>query len=358
VAEDSFSGTLRLGGAATLSRALASTRQPATSSDSSLGPQVAIRARLNAFILDLLLLGVATRLLAGGLGHSVSASTELLLLAALQFAYFFTLEARTGQTIGKRVFHVRVATLAGGRATTKQIAVRTVLRVFDALPLLYASGLISLMRTGSARRQRIGDVAAGTTVILDSRGKPLATPRWLLPLVTLAATAISIAVILPILKHRHVSVPPAAGFTGNVSEPPADGQWRAVGTTTSSSGYSNDYAGRQTLRSWVISRDCAGGRCSFSLTVELPREAPATAALVPRSDGWHAVFPVRIFPCGYTSAGGTIYWPQHTTAVLRFTGSGRVAEANMRYFSQTPACGYGTALTVWYANLVAAAGRP
>ncbi|HEV3282754.1 MAG TPA: RDD family protein [Solirubrobacteraceae bacterium] len=206
MAEDPFVGALRLGGASTLPspRVAAREQPPAGESspvrESTALPQVAIRARLNAIILDLVLLGLLTRLLAGALAGSVTAGTEVLLFWGLQFGYFFALEARSGQTVGKRVFHVRVATLGGASPTARQIAVRNVLRIFDALPLLYASGLISVMRTGRNRRQRIGDVAAGTTVVLDSHGRALPTPRWLLPTATVLATLISLAVVIPAVR--------------------------------------------------------------------------------------------------------------------------------------------------------------
>jgi uncharacterized RDD family membrane protein YckC len=204
MAQDPFLGALRLGDASTPPKQQA-TNQPTAQqarpmSESSAQPQVAVRARLNAIILDLLLLGVGSRLLASGLSNSLSPGTEVLLFLVLQFAYFFVLEACTRQTVGKRIFHVRVCALDGAKPTTKQIAVRNVLRPFDALPLLYASGLLSLMRTGRTRRQRIGDVAAGTTVVLDQDGKPLPTPRWLLPTATALATLISLAVVIPALK--------------------------------------------------------------------------------------------------------------------------------------------------------------
>jgi uncharacterized RDD family membrane protein YckC len=211
--DDGFMGSLQFGGASPAARPVTTANDQSRAREALLGPQVAVRARLNAIIMDLLLLGAATRALAAGLGRSVSPATELLLFAVLQFAYFFALESRGGQTIGKRVFHVRVVTLTEARPTNKQIAVRNVLRVFDALPLLYASGLISLMRTGRTRRQRIGDVVAGTTVVLDDAGKPLPTPRWLLPGATILATLISIAVIVPVVNHRESSPPSASGFS-------------------------------------------------------------------------------------------------------------------------------------------------
>jgi hypothetical protein len=49
-----------------------------------------------------------------------------------------------------------------------------------------------MVRTGPARRQRIGDVAAGTTVIaVDGRAAERGTPGWMLPAATLFAVAVS-----------------------------------------------------------------------------------------------------------------------------------------------------------------------
>jgi uncharacterized RDD family membrane protein YckC len=357
MAEHAFTGTLHLG--APTPPPQQATEAEARPSEPSSIPQVAIRGRLNAIMLDLVLLGMASRLLAGALGKSATAGTAILFFWALQFAYFFAFEVRTGQTIGKRAFHVRVATLTGGRPTWRQIAIRNVFRVFDALPLLYASGLLSLMRTGRARRQRIGDVVARTTVVLDREGKPLRTPAWLLPVATILATAISLAVVVPILSGRHASVPATSGFAGDTSEAPAEGRWVGFGTTTRSLGYSTILAGERIRRGWTISRGCASaGRCPLQIVLQLQGRPPAVAALVPRSDGWHAEFPLRTFSCGFTATGQTIYWQQHSTMILRFANSGRSAEAHERDFSETPACGYGTATRVWTAELLPGAVGP
>jgi uncharacterized RDD family membrane protein YckC len=85
-----------------------------------------------------------------------------LYLAAL-LLYYFTLEARTGQTVGKRLLGLRVLRADGGRPSAAAIAVRTLLRLIDWLPFLYLTGFITTLATG-ARRRRLGDLAAGTDV--------------------------------------------------------------------------------------------------------------------------------------------------------------------------------------------------
>jgi uncharacterized RDD family membrane protein YckC len=310
-------------------------------------PQAAIRARLNAVVLDLILLGLVSQVLAKAVAPGAGSSTRALVFLAVQFAYFFIWELRSGQTIGKRIFHVRVTSTTGAPVTARQVALRNVLRVVDALPFFYASGLISLIRTGPGRRQRIGDVAAGTTVILDAHGKPLRTPRWLLPALTILTTLLSIAIIVPILKAPRTTLPAAGGPPG-LDRPPLDGVWVASGQTISSVGYGND---PQPSARWTIGRNCPPeGLCGLSLTYEAAGERTVHARLLPASSGWVAVFPNLTFPCGQ-AAGETLYWQQRTAIALRFTDGGRAAEGEERDFSQSPRCGYGTALRRWTARL-------
>jgi uncharacterized RDD family membrane protein YckC len=107
-----------------------------------------------------------------------------LYLAAL-LLYYFTLEARTGQTVGKRLLGLRVLRADGGRPSAAAIAVRTLLRLIDWLPLLYLTGFITTLITG-ARRRRLGDLAAGTDA---TRGVP-ARHRHTALAVTVALLAI------------------------------------------------------------------------------------------------------------------------------------------------------------------------
>jgi hypothetical protein len=76
-------------------------------------------APLNAILLDGVILGLATGVLLSLLGTAARSPDALLLIFGLQFLYFFALEAATGQTVGKRAFHVRVVALDGTPVTTR-----------------------------------------------------------------------------------------------------------------------------------------------------------------------------------------------------------------------------------------------
>ena len=86
-----------------------------------------------------------------------------LLWIGLAFLYYAVPEAAAGQTLGKRLLGVRVVAVGGGRAGIGQILVRTALRLIDGFGF-YLMGLAVVLATG-ARRQRIGDLAAKTTVV-------------------------------------------------------------------------------------------------------------------------------------------------------------------------------------------------
>ena len=82
---------------------------------------------------------------------------------AITFAYGALLEGFwNGQTIGKRLFHLRVIDQSGLPLRIEQAWVRNLMRVFDALPL------------SSPLMQRFGDRVAGTLVV---RQTPLAPPQ-------------------------------------------------------------------------------------------------------------------------------------------------------------------------------------
>ncbi len=68
-----------------------------------------------------------------------------------------------GQTLGKRLLGLRVVEASGLRLRPSEIIVRNLLRFVDLLPGLYLVGGISCVL--SSRRQRLGDIAAGTIVI-------------------------------------------------------------------------------------------------------------------------------------------------------------------------------------------------
>ena len=75
---------------------------------------------------------------------------------AIGFAYGALLEVFwNGQTIGKRLFHLRVIDQAGLPLRSEQAWVRNPMRVFDALPFAYLVAGISVL--SSPVTQRFGD---------------------------------------------------------------------------------------------------------------------------------------------------------------------------------------------------------
>jgi len=85
-------------------------------------------------------------------------------------AYAIVLEWRwRGQTIGKRLFGLRVMDVHGLRLQLPQIAIRNLLRVVDMLPLLYLVG--GLTAVFSRNAQRLGDMAANTIVTRERKAE-------------------------------------------------------------------------------------------------------------------------------------------------------------------------------------------
>ena len=71
-----------------------------------------------------------------------------------------------GQTPGKRIMQIRVLSADGRPVAGRQVVLRNLLRAIDAQPfLLYQFAFISTVMT--KRFQRLGDLAAGTMVVLE-----------------------------------------------------------------------------------------------------------------------------------------------------------------------------------------------
>src|SRR5207302_1924465 len=91
---------------------------------------------------------------------------------AIGFAYSAVLEGFwNGQTIGKRLFHLRVIDQSGLPLRIEQAWVRNLMRIFDALPFAYLVGGLSVL--SNPLMQRFGDRVAGTLAIRQS---PLVAP--------------------------------------------------------------------------------------------------------------------------------------------------------------------------------------
>jgi len=146
----------------------------------------------------------------GGFGFYLGPAWSLVYLA-LVLLYYFTTEAATGQTVGKRLLGVRVVS-ADGRPSAAAIAGRTLLRIIDWLPLLYLTGLISIGVTGP-RRQRLGDLAAGT---LMARAEP--GQRRVLAFVPLALVLVAVA---GLSAYRAISAAGTDHTPGSAAPAPA-----------------------------------------------------------------------------------------------------------------------------------------
>jgi len=72
-----------------------------------------------------------------------------------------------GSTPGKRMAGVRIVTRTGDIPGIGALLIRNVFRLIDSLPFAYLVGLTTAMFT--AQHVRIGDIAAGTLLILDSK---------------------------------------------------------------------------------------------------------------------------------------------------------------------------------------------
>lgn len=129
--------------------------------------------RLMAQILDIAILyAVLTALtMVSALTTMTGSATVLILTMSLwfigPFLYFTCLEAFwNGQTIGKKAMRLRVRNSDGTAASFGPILIRNLLRFADFLPLFYFAGtVVSFL---NQRHQRIGDLAAGTIVILET----------------------------------------------------------------------------------------------------------------------------------------------------------------------------------------------
>ena len=92
----------------------------------------------------------------------------VLVTFTIAWSYFVLLEwLWQGQTVGKRLYGLRVIRDDGAPAGFVAVLVRNVIRIVDFLPLFYGLGL--LMIIFSSRSQRLGDLAAGTYVVRAPR---------------------------------------------------------------------------------------------------------------------------------------------------------------------------------------------
>ena len=110
--------------------------------------------------------------LVSSVNKDVTTAILIILYFVLNIGYPITMEWMwRGQTVGKRIFGLRVIDAGGKRLELMQVLLRNILRLVDLLPGLYMLGGASLILT--RRCQRLGDLVANTVVI---RQRKLAFP--------------------------------------------------------------------------------------------------------------------------------------------------------------------------------------
>jgi len=126
--------------------------------------------RFLAWCVDMACISVITGVINSILGVLGIISRDVA-LAATTLAYFsvsvgygMVTEWRwQGQTVGKRLLHLRVADAQGLRLRFSQIVVRNMMRFVDSLPVFYLVGGVACLISRNV--QRLGDLAGNTIVV-------------------------------------------------------------------------------------------------------------------------------------------------------------------------------------------------
>ncbi len=150
-------------------------------------------ARAAAWILDSLIQFIATiagfAILAYGagddlfgeranvtLGSGLSVAFYLILLFLLKWGYYVFFETLTrGGSPGKRAMGIRAVRIDGEPIDFESVVVRNLVRVVDDFPGIPLLGF--LVSISTKRSQRLGDIAAGTVVVIARGRKRPALPE-------------------------------------------------------------------------------------------------------------------------------------------------------------------------------------
>ena len=135
-------------------------------------PLAGLGSRFMAGLLDYTLCGVvflivilATLAVGGDLAATIVAVTAVL---AINVGYFTLFEVfGGGRTLGKRATGLRVVTDGGGQVGLRASLIRNIIRLLEFAFLFYTPAVICVLAT--TNNQRLGDLAAGTLVVRDTK---------------------------------------------------------------------------------------------------------------------------------------------------------------------------------------------
>lgn len=137
-----------------------------------------LATRVGAHAIDFVLAFIASiaastavAVFGAALGEIATSMLGALAFAVTMLGYFVMFEGFwRGQTPGKVAFRTRVMMYDGTPVTFAAALYRNLLRPADFLPAFYLVGLLSMFT--NAKAQRLGDLAAGTVVVVE-RGRDL-----------------------------------------------------------------------------------------------------------------------------------------------------------------------------------------
>lgn len=140
-------------------------------------PVASVGSRALAIVIDLVIQGLVLVLFAfsaATVGEAasgwVAVSVTLLVVFAVLFGYPVAFETLwRGRTPGKAVMGLRVVTVEAGPVGFRHAALRAALGIVDLWASSGGVGVIAALFT--RRAQRLGDLAAGTVVIREGRGR-------------------------------------------------------------------------------------------------------------------------------------------------------------------------------------------
>jgi uncharacterized RDD family membrane protein YckC len=121
-----------------------------------------------------------------GAFNSIGGSTPAIIIVIVGvfliiFGYPAIFEARNGQTVGKRVFGLRVVTVEGAPVRFRHASIRSLLQIVDFFlpPIGVSATCVALL---NKRSQRLGDIFAGTIVLRERTGAAFPIPVSFPPL--------------------------------------------------------------------------------------------------------------------------------------------------------------------------------
>jgi uncharacterized RDD family membrane protein YckC len=126
----------------------------------------ATKARFISAIVDNLI-AIFLTIITVGLVPENSFTLRAVMLVTVYLGYYFILEALWSRTFGKYFQGLVVRKLDGTPGDWKTALIRTLLRIVEVNPVLFGAIPAGLILISSKRKQRWGDMLAGSVVVSD-----------------------------------------------------------------------------------------------------------------------------------------------------------------------------------------------